>query len=249
VALPEVAVMARGAWRRRSALGIAVALVTLRGAALAQTSAPSEKLSLKTEDDRAAWRSTGIRAQLGIGYGELAGLGGAPSGRLIAAMVRVGVRLDAEWSLLASFQYAYASARGGLSGLRFAGTVDPTWHVSRHWELAVGIGFGGIAEGRTGRPDPDPAQRGALNNPYTFPSARTPLPSCTGVGVAGLARASWMTVLGPTFSTGASLELDGQWTECVDNVGRVEPDTAQSIERRQFWPHFGGTLAWLLSWR
>ena len=36
----------------------------------------------------------------------------------------------------------------------------------------------------------------------------------------------------------------GQWTGCVDDTGRVEPDTGQAIVRRQWWPHVGGRRHW-----
>lgn len=207
------------------------------------------KLSLPTEDDRSAWRSPGFRLQLGAGYGQLHGLSGAPSGRLIAAVIRVGARLDDDWSLLASFQYGSASTTGGLSGLRFSGTIDPTWHVTDRIDLAVGFGFGGLVEGNTGRAEPDAAGRATLVSSYTMPKTSPAIPSCTGVGAAGLVRAGWMAVLGPLSSMGFALEVDGQWTACKDNLNRVEPDTAQPIYRVQWWPHVGATLAWLVAWR
>jgi hypothetical protein len=206
------------------------------------------RFSLATRSDHDAWREPGFRLQLGLAYGELFGLAGAPSGRLLGPVLRVGLRLDDSWSLLASFQYLSASAAGGLSGLRFAGTLDPTWHVAPGFTVAIGLGFGGIVEGRTARPSPDP-QPGTLDASYTFPDASTPLPSCSGVGVAGLARADWMFVLGPRAATGLALEVGGQWTGCVASTGRVEPDTAEPIVRRQWWPHLAVTLAWLVAWR
>ena len=206
------------------------------------------RLSLPTQSDRDAWLRSGFRLSLGLTYGQLIGLEGAPSGRLIGPTVRVGLRLDADWSLFASFQYAGASARGGLSGLRFAGTVDPTWHATRHLSLALGLGFGGILEGFTGRPDVDPLS-GTLDSSYTFPRPSPPLPICIGVGVAGLARAEWMFVLGPRAATGLSLEVVGQWTGCVDETGRVEPDSGQAIVRRQWWPHTGAVGTWSFTWR
>ena len=138
------------------------------------------RLSLPTEADRDAWLRSGFRLGLGIVYGEFAGLEGAPSGRLRGVTVRMGMRLDADWSVLASFQYALASSPGGLDGLRFSGTIDPTWHVTRHLSLAVGFGFGGIVEGSTGRPDVMPFAS-SINTSYTFPGASPPLPSCSGV--------------------------------------------------------------------
>ena len=88
-----------------------------------------------------------------------------------------------------------------------------------------------------------------IDTSYTFPDARTPLPSCSGVGAAGLARAEWSYVLGPRASTSVALEAFGQWTGCVDDTGRVEPDTGTAIVRRQFWAHAGATLAWGITWR
>jgi hypothetical protein len=206
------------------------------------------KLSLPTEADRDAWQKSGFRLGLGLVYGRLYGLEGAPSGRLLGAVLRLGLRLDRDWSVVGSFQYALASSSGGLSGLRFAGTLDPTWHVTPHLSLAVGIGFGGIVEGSTGRPDVDPLP-GTLDTSYTLPNARPPLPSCSGVGAAALARAEWSIVLGPRSAMGLSVEAVGQWTGCVDDTGRVELDTGQAIVRRQWWPHQGATAGWGITWR
>jgi hypothetical protein len=201
-----------------------------------------------TAADRDAWKRAGFRLGLGFVYGRLVGLSGAPSGRLTGFMLRLGLRLDADWSVLTTFQYALASEAGGLSGLRFAGTVDPTWHVTAHLSLAVGLGFGGIVEGGTGRPDIAPLPS-TLNSSYTLPRARPPLPSCSGVGAAGLIRAEWSFVIGPRAATSLLVEGIGQWTGCVADTGRVEPDTGQAIVRRQWWPHLGATAAWVITWR
>jgi hypothetical protein len=206
------------------------------------------RLSLPTQADRMAWRNSGFRLGLGLAYGKLVGLRGAPSGRLLGPMIRVGLRLDEGWSILASFQYASVSQTGGLSGLRFAGTIDPTWHVTPSLSIAVGFGFGGIVEGRTGRMDADPLPS-TIDTSYTFPDARTPVASCSGVGAAGLARIEWAYVLGPRSQTGVALEVVGQWTGCVDDTNRVEPDTGTAIVRRQWWPHTGVTLGWGITWR
>jgi hypothetical protein len=206
------------------------------------------KLSLATEADRDAWRRPGFRMGLGISYGDLVGLEGAPSGRLLGFLLRLGIRIDPDWSLLASLQYARASTVGGLDGLRFSGTLDPTWHATSHLSLAVGLGFGGIVEGSTSRPEITPLP-GSLSSSYTFPSASPPLPSCSGVGVAALARAEWTIVLGPRSTTSFALEAVGQWTGCVDDTGQIDIDTGQSIVRRQWWPHTGGTFQWGFTWR
>ena len=209
---------------------------------------PEPELSLPTEADRAAWTRPGFRLQLGGGYGQLAGLRGAPSGRLYAVNMRAGLRLDARWSIAAAFQYALASQSGGLDGLRFAGTIDPTLHVTRSLSVAIGFGFGGIVEGATSRADAMPAA-GSLETSYTFPDASTPLASCSGVGAAALVRAEYSYVLGPRMAATLGVELVGQWTGCIDDSGHVEPDTGKAIVRRQWWPHAGATLSAGFTWR
>jgi len=206
------------------------------------------KLSLPTESDRVAWTKSGFRLGLGLVYGRMQGLRGAPSGRLLGAELHAGLRLDPDWSIYASFQYASASQHMGLSGLRFAGTIDPTWHVTRSLALAIGFGFAGIVEGSTGRPDVEPLGSN-LDTSYTFGSSNPPLPQCQGVGAAGLLRATYAIVLGPRAETNVELEAFGQYTACIDRTGQVDPDTAQPIVREQYWPHAGVTLSWGVTWR
>jgi hypothetical protein len=93
---------------------------------------------------------------------------------------------------------------------------------------------------------PLPAQ---LETSYTFPDTRTPIAKCNGVGAAGVARAEYAHVLGPRMSANAALAVTGQWTGCVDDTGRVEPDTGQAIVRRQWWPHAGIALQLGVTWR
>ncbi|HEY4240440.1 MAG TPA: hypothetical protein VGM88_11515 [Kofleriaceae bacterium] len=210
--------------------------------------ADAPKTSLATETPEAGWQHTGFRVGLGLAVGQLVGLRGPPSGHLIGAQLHAGLRLDETWSIYATFEYARAKESGGLSGLRFAGTLDPTWHVTPHVALAVGLGFGGIVEGRTGRTDADPLGS-TLDTSYTFPDARHPIASCSGAGVAGLARATYSHVLGPRAATMIELEIIGQETACTDDSGKVEPDTARPILRHQYWAHAGATLLWGVSWR
>lgn len=231
--------------RRLVVVVVVWALAALAAPALADEPA---RQSLPVQDDRAAWRSPGFRLELGVAYGRLFGMDGAPGGRLLGPLLRVGVRLDESWSLMGSFQYLSASADGGLSGLRYAGTVEPVWHVAGGLSLALGLGFGGIAEGRTARPNPEPLPS-TLEDSYTFPDAHHPLASCTGVGVASLVRIDYRFILGPRSATGLTLEGLGQWTGCEDETGRVEPDSAAPIVRRQWWPHLGLSLSWQIAWR
>src|SRR5580704_13485409 len=175
-------------------------LVTLFGLAVLGSAAHADdpdgevKLSLPTESDRVAWVRPGFRLGLGLDYGELVGLRGAPSGRELGVNMHAGLRLDEDWSLLVSFDYGRVSSNAGISGLRYAGTLDPTWHVTRAFSLAFGFGFGGFVEGSTGRPDD--AQQ-ATDVSITLPNASPPIPKCAGVGAAGLLRASYAWVMGP----------------------------------------------------
>ena len=95
----------------------------------------------------------------------------------------------------------------------------------------------------------DQGKPSTIETSYTFPDARTPVASCSGVGVAGLARVEWAFVLGPRTQTSIALEAIGQWTGCVDDTNRIEPDTGTAIVRRQWWPHAGITLGWGIAWR
>src|SRR6185312_7739021 len=52
------------------------------------------KLSLPTEADRVAWTQPGFRLALGMAYGRVQGLRGAPSGRLLGPLLHAGLRLD-----------------------------------------------------------------------------------------------------------------------------------------------------------
>lgn len=218
------------------------------------------RLSLPTESDRQAWKAPGLRVFVGYAYGWLHGLSGTPGGRGNNFAIRFGARLDDSWSLMGSFVYGsvsaapsvagtYGTPSSGLSGLRFMGTLDPTWHATENLQLSIGFGFAGLVEGRTGRLEPNPDQRPTLVSSYTFPQAYPPISSCSGVGAAALARAQWLWVLGPMLTTGATVQLDGQWTGCVQQVGQVEPDTARPITRRQWWPHAGWSLGWVFGWR
>jgi hypothetical protein len=208
------------------------------------------KLSLPTEEDREAWTKAGFRLSIGLTYGRMKGLRGAPSGQLLGPLLRVGMRLDKSWSIMSTFEYSGAdSATNGnvLSGLRFAGTIDPTWHPTRSLSIAIGFGFGGLLSQTLGD-DPSPTSE-EISSPYTFPNARRPVNDCAGVGVSGLLRGEWMYVLGPRVAFSIAAQVMGQWTHCIDETGRVEDDTGQAIERYQYWPHIGSTLTAGFTWR
>lgn len=205
------------------------------------------RVSLPTAEDRAVWQEPGFRLQLGFGYGGLLGLTGAPDATTYGAIVRAGVRLDGPWALYTTLRYALAT--GGVSGAHFAGTLEPTWHVTERLRLAVGLGFAGFAEGEGVRDEPNEAERDGLVATYTYPKASPPLPSCSGTGSVALARVGYWFVLGPLSSAGVSLQTDAQWTGCEEELHRVEPDTARPILRRQWWFHQGWSMTGGFEWR
>jgi len=223
------------------------ALLLLAGPVRAEEDDPPFRLSLPTAEDREVWQEPGFRLQIGYGYGGLAGVGGAPDASTHAALVRLGARLEGPWSLYGTLRYALAT--GDISGAHFTGTIEPTWHVSRGWRLALGVGVAGIVESEAVRPEPDAAQRGSLVAPYTYPEATPNLPVCSGLGTVALARVGYWWVLGPLSSLGLSLQTDAQWTGCEEDLQRVEPDTATPIVRRQWWQHQAWSLAGLVAWR
>jgi hypothetical protein len=227
-----------------------LATAALLGCALAPVAHadPEAKTSIALESDEDAWQRSGFRLGLGLAYGDLYGLRGPPSGRLLGPLVHVGLRLDRDWSIYSTFDYESASRRGGLSGLRFAGTIDPTWHVARHFALGVGFGFGGFVEGHTGRADAEPLGS-TLDTSYTFTNAEMPIASCSGVGASGLVRGTYSHVIGPRAELVVELEIIGQETKCIEPTGTVEPDTAQPIVREQYWSHAGAQMIWGVTWR
>ena len=94
------------------------------GVALTTTSTtvPLEaKTSLAIVSDDEAWRESGFRVGLGYAYDSVIGQGGAPDGPHHTLMVRLGARLDANWSLFAGLRYG--AKFGQRPGLRYSGKI------------------------------------------------------------------------------------------------------------------------------
>lgn len=221
-------------------------VVVLPAAPIKKEDDGEPKLSLPTESDRAAWTNSGFRMGLALMLGDFHGIRGVPNASFLGVGLHAGIRLDKDWSLMTTF--AYGRLAGGLSGLRAAGTVDPTWHVTRSLSLAVGFGFSALVNSRTKLPDADPLP-GTLDSTYTFPSSIHPMSLCSGNGVTALARATYSWVIGPRGSAFLEADAIGQYTECVDPTGNVDPDTAQPIVRIQFWAQDGFTINGGFEWR
>jgi hypothetical protein len=221
-------------------------VIVLPTAAVKKEDDGEPKLSLPTESDRVAWTKSGFRLGLAFMLGDLHGIRGVPNASFLGVGLHAGIRLDKDWSLMTTF--AYGRLAGGLGGLRAAGTVDPTWHVTRSLSLAVGFGFSAMVNARTKLPDADPLP-GTLDSTYTFPSSTHPMSLCSGNGVTALARATYSWVIGPRASAFIEADAIGQYTECVDPTGNVDPDNAQPIVRIQFWAQDGFTVNGGFAWR
>jgi len=200
------------------------------------------RLSLPTESDFEAWASEGLRIRLGYAHGWLGSFGPSVPSTDNGALVMAQIRLDRWWSVAATAEYAIAG--GDLTGLRWAATLEPTLHPWRGLSLALGIGYGGLIVSRT---------RFAARPGGSEVATRTLADSekvnnCQGGGLTTLARAEYLVVVGPIFSTGPFVQGQGQWTRCEEAAG-VNAETGLQIARVQWWKHAGGSLGWWLAWR
>ena len=207
------------------------------------------RLSLPTESDRDAWLRSGFRLSLGLVYGRLAGLEGAPSGRLLGATLRLGLRLDADWS-----RARVVSVRERVGARRPVGAAvrgHDRSDVARDARTSRSRSASASAASSRGAPaGPTSTRCPTRSRPRTrFPARRRRCRAAAASARPALARAEWTFVLGPRSATSLGLEAIGQWTGCVDDTGRVEPDTGQAIVRRQYWPHVGATGTWGFTWR
>ena len=200
------------------------------------------RFSLPTQSDRDAWLRGGFRLSLGPDVRPPR----RPGRRAQRPAARPeGARRPAPRRRLVAVRVVSIQRRartaGRSSALRFAGTIDPTWHATRHLSLAFGFGFGGIVEGITRptrrRPDCRTRSRPRTRSPTRARRCRAAAASARRAG----ARASGRTCSGRARRPASALEVLGQWTGCVADTGRVEPDTGQAIVRRQWWPHAGAT--------
>lgn len=207
--------------------------------------APPDKTSLPTEAPEEAWRHPGVRVGLGYALEGVAGVEAAPGGVAHSALLRIGARLDPDWSLFLSLRYGVLP--GAYPGLRYSGVVEPALHLFDHLTLSAGAGVAGFVYASTGRPTPEP--QGGIVATLSVPASGPRLGACAGVGVIAVARAEYAWVVSELFSTGPALQVDLQWTACRQSLGRSDPDTAEPIELEQRWRHFSASLGWLVWWR
>jgi hypothetical protein len=200
------------------------------------------RLSLPTQDDVEAWRSPGLRVQLGYGYAKLQGSGPAWSFASHSVSLRPSVRIDRYWALAVTMLYGT-----GPGGVRWSLTAEPTFFPWRQLALSVGLGYGGLSI-----TDPN-APTGRLRGPDEVISRNLAgdekLQSCTGSALSTVLRAEYLFVVGSLFSTGPFVQAEGQLTRCRATFGRTDPETGRSIVLTQWWRQQGATLGWWFAWR
>jgi len=207
------------------------------------------RLSLPTEEDRAAWRRSGFRLALGVLYGELRGTREVPDLTLKGVVIRPGIRIDPDWSVYLPLQYA-STSKGGA---RFAAAVEPTWHVTPSFGVGFGLGYAGligISPYDPMLPNPGPEMElEQADQSFTFAESKKAIRSCDGVGITALVRAELGYVLGPRSRTHVALEALGQRTGCEEDSGGRDAFTGANNKFRQWWGHSGVTLSWGIEWR
>jgi hypothetical protein len=203
------------------------------------------KTSLRVLSDEEAWSSGGFRVGLGYALEGLLAPDPVPAGVVHAALLRLGARLDADWSLLGTFRYGVLP--GAPPMLRFSGTIEPTLHLGDALSLGIGLGLGGVVHPDTGARTPEPVD--PLIASLTLPDTTQLLGACSGTGVIATLRAEYTFLVGELFATGPALTADVQWTACVETLTRVDPDTGAAIVLRQYWRHASLGASWMVWWR
>jgi len=251
-------------------LSVATQCALLATIQVARADDPEFKRSLETESDDAGWTSAGFRLSLGYAYGGEEGLGNLPGATTHNIIIRAGARLDAAWSLLGSLQYAFAD--GGFSALSYLITVDPTWHLGHGFDLAIGVGFGGLAgvlvqdpndycyvdtngDGFNDCAPPIGVPAGDDFDIYADPTHSqtlthsAPLESCSATGPAALVRVGWTLVCDDIWSLALHAETHARWMVCEESADVRDAETGERIVARQWWAMIGANLGLSFAWR
>ncbi len=202
------------------------------------------RLSLPSEDDRAAWLQPGLRVELAVEYGVLLPNGPAPRIGGFTAHVRPRLRIDELWSIAATF--GYTVARGDFQGVRWSAVVEPIFHPIPSLGVSLALGYGGLSVTRSS--GSFPAGSSTETGSRTLGDDER-LYGCSGGGWVSQARVEYLAVVGPLFSTGPYLVADSQWTGCEQSFGKTDRETGEQAMGRQWWLSLGGAIGWWLSWR
>lgn len=204
--------------------------------ALAQDSAPADRLSEAPVDLEAAWRESGFRLSLGFGYEHFAEATSPQRTRDVVIAIEPAVRLRGAWSTSILLRYGIAS--GDYEGIRWTVTPTATWHPSDRTWLSVGAGYGGLLLDASG-----------FTSDYEL--------ECDGDGIGAIGRAGFAWQVGELFAHGPAVHADFQLTRCAldDFSDAVTPSSDVTLEGEserqtlQWRRHFSAGLVWMLTWR
>ena len=160
-------------------------------------------------------------------------------------LIRTLARLEEWWSIGIDFQYALA--RGDLTGLRYASTIQAVYHPRRSIGLTFGTGLGGLVLQPPKPTNVRPGNGEEVASVTFGPSEK--LGSCSGSAWVGLVRGEYQFVVGALFSSGPFLEVHSQYTRCEQTLGRIDRETGRQIVGRQWWLQGAVEGGWWFSWR
>ena len=205
------------------------------------------RVSLPTVEELEAWKGSGLRVEVGYGFGVWrSGESRIRDLHSHALVVRPRFRLDPHWSL--AFELEYAVARGTMSGFAWSTTIAPVFHLGRFFSFAAGVGVTGLSVAdRLYDWLPDNGAGGAFSSDVDR-SVETR--ECSGVGLGAQARADLSLVVGPLFATGPFVAARARWTDCrAVRSSIINPETGHEIVQRQSWSHLGFAAGWTATWR
>jgi hypothetical protein len=193
------------------------------------------------------WAEQGLRLELSYLQGEHTGLKGSPNAKLNGVEIGLGARLEPRWRLMGRLQYALASE--GVEGLHLHALIEPSYLLTSWLSVGVMLGVAGILELKPARPDAGATLNDTIVATYDHPDGAPPLAQCVGFGPAQGLRLNARWVLGPLSALTLAAFASSQRVSCVQESDRVEPDTAEPIERRQRWSHLSWGVLGGVSWR
>ena len=231
-------------------MSVALSFSVLCSATSTISATPKEELFVEGEALLSAdelWASKGFRLGLHALYGAHQGLKGAPNASLSGVEFGLGARLDARWLLMSRLQYALAS--GGVEGVHMSATLEPSLALTSWLSAGVSLGVAGLLELSPARPDALAERSSSIVATYDHPQADPLLAQCVGFGPSQGARLNTRFVMGElsAFTLGVYVSTQRVW--CVQESERVEPDSAEPIERRQRWSHQSWGLTGGFTWR
>jgi hypothetical protein len=199
------------------------------------------RLSLPTQGDVDAWKSPGLRVQLGYGRGLVHGFGPAPSFDSQSFLLRPSVRIDRYWAVGIAMLYGT-----GPNGLRWSVTAEPTFFPWRQLALSVGVGYGGLIVDNPNAPGG--AFQGVTPTVSRDLNAGEILQNCAGSALSSVVRADYLFVVGALFATGPFAEASAQRTHCQETFG-TDAETGQTIALSQWWQQGALNFGWWFAWR